>query len=141
MKFITHWLDVRAYLHSGQQPRYLIKREPSQGSVQHRGSMGTYWVPANPLFGDNPGWTVCSSGEMVLVPISGYVTVSHSIAEVFGMGVQIGLAAVASLRSQTPDPVIEAVLALGHECSSLTDLSAELPKQFQCYVGIALRTK
>ncbi len=143
--FNTQWIDVRQHLASGQQPVFLLERPLLHGQSSKGGvfgiaevaRVGDYWVPEDdPITGDGK-WAVCRSGTHVRVPILAYRTQERALASIWGLGVQLGLAALASIRQHTSDPPTELHMILGHECS---DLAPQF-SAFRCYVGIAIRTK
>jgi hypothetical protein len=136
------WIDITPYLISGEQPIYMLQRpkahsEPKAwaGSTQIA-CLGEFWVPQGPVFGGEQAWSVTKTGDMVRVPVFAY-KVPRSLASIWGMALQIGLAAVADLRHHTNDIPSEVTLVLGSDC---TDLSP-MEEMYRCYAGIAIRTK
>lgn len=143
MDFKIEWVDVRPYLHSGQQPVFMLPRETHGTTKQTYGfnaaevaKLGEHWVPQGSVDGEVP-WGVTRAGDMVRIPLWGYKTTSRSFAEIWGMGLRIGMAALSQLRQYTNDVPKAAVLVLGHD---VTDL-APLEDAFRCYVGVAVQTK
>jgi len=143
MKFDVQWCNVLPNLITGVPPSYVIERELLHGvnphgsvfNVAEVSRVGRYVVPQTPVLIENIRWGVTNSDQYVRIPIFAYRTKGRSLSEIWGLGIQIGLAAAESLRSIDPLPPKSAVLVLGHEC---TDLSPE--DAFRCYVGVAFRT-
>ncbi len=140
--FNTQWVDVRPYLAQGQEPIFLLERPLLHGHSAKGGvfgiaevaRLGDFWVPtADPIRTDG-GWSLCKTGTHARVPILAYRTTERALSAIWGLGLQLGLAALAALRTKTPEPPTEMHMILGHEC---TDLTAG----FRCYVGLAIRTK
>lgn len=143
MKFDVQWCNVLPNLVTGIPPSFMLERELLHGT-NPKGSVfnvaevvrvGRFMVPQTPVLLDQVKWAMTDSGQYVRVPIFAYRTNGRSLSEIWGLGIQIGLAAAESLRSIDPQPPKSAILVLGHEC---TDLSPE--EAFRCYVGVAFRT-
>lgn len=143
MKFVVEWIDVRAFLQIREQPVYMIKRPLAHGdnpkgnvfNVAEIAKVGEHWVPQADVFNDAQ-WSFTKAGDMVRVPIVAY-KVDRTLASILGLGLQIGLAAVADLRNYTSDVPHTVILVIGHECTDL----APAENLFRCYVGLALQTK
>lgn len=144
MLFETVWMDVSPYLLSGAPPVAVYQRPLAHGtspkvagwSAAQIARVGDFWVPQGPVLGEGPGWSVSKGGDYVRIPVFAYKTQQRALSTIFGLGIQIGLAALADLRNHTQDVPRGAVLVLGHECH---DLAPE--DTFRCYVGVAVRTK
>lgn len=80
-------------------------------------------------------WGVCRVGPEYVIPMYGYRTLEASLAGVWGLGVQLGLMALAAVRDREVTLPLEAVLILGEQC---TDLRPTIDG-FQCYLGLAFR--
>lgn len=143
MNFTVHWIDVRPNVLSGQQPVFLLQR-PSHGT---KGStygfasaevarLGEYWVPQAPVLSGD-AWSFTRTGELVRIPVHAYKTEQRAIASLWGLALQVGMAAMLELRNHTPDIPQEVTLVLGHECTDL--YPAE--EAFRGYVGLAFKTK
>lgn len=139
--FDVRWIDVKPYLLTGEQPVIIIPRpkahnEPKAwAGTSEVACLGEYWMPQGPVFGEQMEWSVTRTGDVIRVPVYAY-KVHRSLASIFALGVQIGMAALAELRHHTREAAREAVLVLGNECTDLTQEDS-----FRCYVGIAIRTK
>lgn len=139
------WLDVRPHLAQGQQPVVLVQRpllhgESAKGGVfgiAEVARLGTYWVPEADVLTTDGGWTFAKSGAHVRAPVIAYRTPERALASIWGLGIQIGVAALASLRARTDAVPTECHLLLGHECSDLSPHASA----FRCYVGLAIRTE
>lgn len=143
MEVDLSWIDVTPYLASGRQPFFPLPRDKAHGGAKawaggtQIGTVGEFWVlQGDPLAGDAP-FAVVRSGDVVVVPVLAYRTAFRALPALFGLGLQIGLAAATQLRNHTRDVPKSACLVLGHDC---TDLTPEADA-FRCYVGLAFRTK
>lgn len=142
--FNIQWVDVRPYLAVGQQPVFLLERPLLHGNSAKAGVFGiaevarsgTFWVPEDDPIQADGRWAVTKTGTHVRVPILAYCTKERALASIWGLGVQLGLASLASLRQHTSDAPTELHMILGHEC---TDLSPAGLSAFRCYVGLAVR--
>ena len=151
MRFEVKWVDVTPHLLARQQPVIseavltgLIRRDQvHQGpkawaGPSQVGTVGDYWVVKSPLLGDEPAEFAPSLfGEAVAVPMFAYKTSQLALADLFGLGVQIGMAAIADLRNHTRDEPKVVHLVLGHECTDLRPAEEAL----RAYVGIAVQTR
>ncbi|MCI0420753.1 MAG: hypothetical protein L0312_16255 [Acidobacteria bacterium] len=133
MDYLIRWIDVTPNLTSGQQPVFMLERPYLHDSGKVR--TGTFWVPQASLEDPSTQWSVTESGDFVRVPVMAYRTRERAMSLILGTGLQLGIAAIMSLRHHTQDEPISAVLLLGHEVSDLPDKNA-----FRVYVGLALRT-
>lgn len=137
----VRWIDVTPYLVASEQPVIILPRPKAHQQVKawagntQVAHMGEFWVPQGPVVGGAQEWACTRTGEVVRVPVYAY-KVHRSLASIFGLGLQIGMAAVADLRHHTNDVPQSVTLVLGTDC---TDLPAE--NSFRCYAGIAIRTK
>lgn len=137
------WLDVRPHLAAGRQPVVLVERPLLHGQSAKGGvfgiaevaRLGTYWVPEGDVLNTDGAWAVTKSGAHVRVPVLAYRTPERALASIWGLGLQLGLAALDSLRARTPLPPAECHVFLGHECTDL----APHESAFRCYVGLAFR--
>lgn len=143
--FHFQWVDVRPFLAQGVQPVALVERPLLHGQSAKGGVFGiaevaregTFWVPnADPVTTDG-NWAETHTGNHVRVPILAYRTGDRALAAIWGLGVQLGLAALASLRHRTDAPPVGCHLFIGHECTDL----APAASAFRCYVGLAIRVK
>lgn len=143
IEFDVRWLDVKPNLASGVLPVYLLERPlmhnqpkawagPSEVARE-----GTYHVPQLAAFGDNPMWVVTAAGPVVRVPVHAYRTNVRSLATIWAVGLQVGLALVDSFRSHNREPIKQIVLVLGEDC---TDLVTEGHDAFRAYAGVAIKT-
>lgn len=136
---VPHWLDLTANLASGQMPVHLIERPP----MHHEGKAwagsteiardGEFYVPQLDAYQLDPMWVVTKSGQYVRVPVHAYRARARSLAAIWGVGVEVGLALLESFRNHTSAPVGEVHLVLGNDCTDLGD-------GFRCYLGLAIKT-
>lgn len=140
----VQWFDVTPFVVSGDQPTVHLRREPvNDGSkpwagTTQRGSDSEYWVATGGFFGGEPAeFSLTRTGETVRVPMFAYKTQHMALPALFGLGVQIGLAAVADLLHHTRDQPKVAHLVIGHQCTDLRPAE----EAFRCYIGIALQTR
>lgn len=139
------WLDVRPHLAAGRQPVVLVERPLLHGQSAKGGvfgiaevaRLGTYWVPNADVITTDGGWQFTKSGAHVHVPVIAYRTPERALSSIWALGLQLGMAAIESLRRRTPDLPAECHLLLGHECTDLLPAAAA----FRCYVGFAIRTE
>jgi hypothetical protein len=144
--FNIQWVDVRPYLAAGQQPVFLLERPLLHGNSPRGGIFGiaevaregVFWVPNTDPVTTDGGWTQTLTGAHVRIPVLAYRTQERAIAGIWGLGLQLGFAAMLKLRQRTEDMPESLHIVLGHEC---TDLASEGVDAFRCYVGIAIRTK
>jgi hypothetical protein len=122
---LTHWIDVRKHLIEGLQPVFFLNRDTD--------GTGAYWVATSPVLDGTGEFSLTRASDHVRVPVFAYRTI-RSHAALFGVGVEIGIAALAALRHHTTTGPAAAVLVLGTECHDLPDENA-----FRCYVGVAFR--
>lgn len=145
MEWQFQWVDVRPYLAQGVQPVFMLERPLLHGHAAKGGVFGvaevartgTYWVPEDDPLTTDGHWAVTKAGAHVRVPVLAYRTPERALASIWGLGVQLGAAAVASLARRTPARVLAAHLILGHECSDLTPHASA----FRCYVGLAIQVE
>lgn len=144
MEFNVKWLDLSNLIAAQTMPVGLLKRKRNHaGDKPWSGTteiafVGEYWTLDAPLFGAQPpGMSVTIIGEVVRIPMFAYRTQYRSLASIFGLGLQIGVASVAELRKYTSDVPTTAHLVLGSDC---TDLGPG-EDGYRCYVGISLQTK
>lgn len=138
------WFDVTPFVVSQSQPTVHLRREPANdgskpwaGSTQ-LGSISEYWVATGGLMGEQPAeFSLTRTGETVRVPMFAYRTGHLAMPALFGLGVQIGLAAIADLRHHTRDEPKVAHLVIGHQCTDLRPAE----EAYRCYIGIALQTR
>lgn len=146
MKFEVRYVDVSAYLAAGKQPVMMLERALAHGHEAKGGLFGSaevgrpgaYWVPKSPILlstgvSEAITWSVTYTGAHVHVPIEAYRTNEKALANVVGLGVQIGLVAMDSLGQYTRERPTVVVLLIGHECQVVEDA-------FRCFVGMAIRT-
>lgn len=140
--FPVQWVDVTPFLLSQQQPVVLIRREPVHSGPKawaggsQVGSTNKFWVPTSGLFGTEPAqFAVTQAGEAARVPMFAYKTGHFALPDLFGLGVQIGMAALADLRHHTRDNPVAVHLVIGHQCTDLRPAE----EAFRCYIGIAFR--
>jgi hypothetical protein len=140
---VAHWLDLTANLQQGIMPVHLIERPPihDQGKAWAGSTEiardGEFYVPQLDCYRLDPLWVVTKSGTHVRVPVHGYLTRARSLAAIFGVGLEIGLAFMESFRNHSTAAVQEVHLVLGNDC---TDLALEGRDAFRCYVGLAIKT-
>jgi len=142
MDFDVRWRDFGDHLAAGVQPVIMLEREKADHARAWAGQTqisptGTFWVPTSPLISvEHIDWAFTDYGDFVRVPVFNYDTQDRSLPHIFGTGLQIGMAAIDSLRHHTQDAPKAVVMFLGHECQDLPG-----GKGFRCFVGIAIRTK
>lgn len=143
MKFDVRWLDVRTNLLTEQQPVYMLERPLLRGSDSKGGVFnvaevaraGTFWVPQTPVVAEQVSWVMTEIEQWVRVPIHAYRTNERALASIWGLGIQIGMASIESLRCYTQEIPLVATLVLGHEVTDmLSDTNA-----FRCYIGVAIQ--
>lgn len=143
MKTSVNWIDVTNHLATGQQPVVMLERPLLYGDdprgpgfrVAQVARVGHFWAPQGPLVGDAPQWALTREGQYVRVPVFAYRTAHRAASAILATGLEIGMAAVDTLRQYTGERPEEVTLVLGHEC---TDMPAE--SCFRCYVGVCIRT-
>jgi hypothetical protein len=149
MEYHVEWVDVSQFIRSGQAPVFMLTRQKAhENSKAWAGPseiarLGEHWVPQGPVLG-GVTWTLTKQGDFVRIPVSAYKT-QRALSSIWGLGLQIGMAATDELRKHTGDVPIRAVLVLGRECTDLAvdpiTGAATGDDSFRCYVGIALQTK
>jgi len=97
------------------------------------GGDGDCWVPTGSPLDPQVEFSVVRAGDFVRVPINAYAVPQRSMAALFGLGMQIGLAAVERLRKHIRGPIKEATLVLANDVS-------DLGTGFRCYAGVVLKT-
>lgn len=146
MIVVPHWIDPTPNLASGVKPTLVLERELAHGTKPNGGLFnqskvartGEFWVAQTSVVSEPVLWTFCREGDFVRIPVSAYRSATRYASSVLAVGLEIGLAAMASLRKHTPvDPLI-VHLVLGNQC---TDLSPYGEDAYRCYVGIAIQTK
>lgn len=130
MIFNVQWIDVTESLARQVQPVIVTARAGELGSSE-------LWCPQGNVLDGTAQFNVTRLGDAVRVPVWAYQTERVSLGDLFGLGLQIGLAAVTELRKVTQISPTHAYLYIGHECQDLRP-SAEC---FRAFIGIALRTK
>lgn len=144
IQFNVKWYNVTPNLLSQTQPVIDVLVERERNHDQRRawaggsqvGRPGEFWVPVSDLLVPEINWSVSKSGEAVRVPLHAYKT-DRALASLFGLGVTLGMTAIAALSDKTRDKPLEVILVIGHDC---TDLSPA-EDAFRCYIGVAIRTK
>lgn len=121
-QFNFAWYDVAPFLAGTDAPHVML---PFDASF-------TYLVPVSPVLLPEVSCAPVSVGDALRVPMYAYRTPTRSIAAVFGLGTQIGMAALAAVLHYRRDPPAAVDLVLGHECTDLGDC-------FRCYAGVAVR--
>lgn len=146
LEFTPIWYDL-AKLAPGDEPVVMLERPLLHGDDPRSGTFaaaevartGTYWVPQLPVVGRppevRPDWKMTRTGPVVRVPLHWY-TVPRALSYIWGLGVQVGLAAAAELRGFEARPPRRAVLVLGTDCVDMTPLAGKA--EFRCLVGLAL---
>src|SRR5262245_28009990 len=100
--------------------------------------VGNFWVPSRPVLGaGDPGWELTCQGQYVAVHVVAYRTIDRTLANVLTLGLSLGLAAMASLRQDTADPIQVLHLVLGHD---VEDLAIAGVQALRCHVGLAVQT-
>lgn len=140
----VHWVDVTPFLLNQTQPVVLVRRQPVHdgakawaGSSQI-GSISSFWVPTTGLLGEEPAvFSPTTGGDAVRVPMFAYKTQHLALPDLFGLGVQIGMAAMADLRQHTRDEPRAVQLVIGHQCTDLRPAE----EAFRVYIGIALQMR
>lgn len=143
MKYAIHWIDVTENLTTQQQPVFLLERPLAHGShakghlfnVAEVARLGTYWTPTSDLNTDPVRWSKTASGQYVRIPVFGYRTRQSAEAAIFGMAIQLGITALASLQQQVNVPILSTYLVLGHQVHHLG------PEGYRGYLGLAFQTK
>lgn len=133
------FIEMAPYLAAMEQPIFMLPRDApghdrawaGQTEVAHRGA---FWVPAGSVLDPKPDWRLTRAGEAVRVPIVAYRTSYRALSAILATGMQLGLAAVLSLRQYTAEPPKTVTLVLGDVCQ---DLGAETG--YRCFVGIAVK--
>lgn len=142
MKFEVAWIDVNEHLRTQQQPVHMHQRPLAHNEAKawagpsKVGRLGEFWTVQRMGDDGKIAFSVCRDGDFVRVPIIAYQTKERALASLFGLGVQIGLAAGVELRNHVAESPIEVLMVIGSECHDLPDASA-----FRCYIGISMRTK
>lgn len=137
------WVDLAPHLAAAEQPAYMYPRPALHAGGQARvgtsdvARTGRFHVPKYALLSAaTPAWAVTQGGDMVRIPVWAFRTTNRSEAAVWGLGIQVGIEAVAALaKAGVREPVTQVVLVLG---GTVTDLAPD--DAYRCYVGIALRT-
>jgi len=144
MIFEPYWVDVKPFLLNKQQPVFILPREaahsgPKAWAGQSKvGTMGEFWVPHGDLLGGGQvEFAPTVVGEAIRIPVWAYRTTHRALPAVFGLGLQIGMAAIAQLRNHTSESPKQIHLVMGGECTDLQPAE----ESFRCYIGIAVRTK
>ena len=143
MIFEPHWVDVTPFLLKREQPVFILPRESAHSEpkawagASKVGTVGEFWVPHGDLLGGEAVFAPTTAGEAVRIPVWAYQTVRRTLPDIFGLGLQIGMAAIAEMRKYTRDEPRRVHLVLGHECTDLLPAA----ESFRCYIGIAVRTK
>lgn len=144
MDFRVQWVDVTPFLLSREQPVALIRREPvhvgekAWAGQSQVGSTDQFWVPRSDLLADAVAeFSPSCVGDAVRVPMFAYKTSELALAELFGLGVQIGMAAVVHLRHHTQDTPRRVHLVIGHQVTDLRPAE----NAFRAYIGIAVQTR
>lgn len=142
MKIEVVWMDVTEHLRRGEQPVYLVERpkaheEPKAwAGTSEIARVGEFWT----LQALKPDGSIelskCVMGDLVRIPINGFLTGERALAAVWGLGLQVGLATIAELRKHTSDVPSELKLVLGHEVHDMNPQPA-----YRCYAGVCLRTQ
>lgn len=142
--FDVQWVDVTPFLLTKEQPVVLVRRELAHGGqkawagASQIGTPGEFWVPTTGLLGPDPAeFSVSTIGDAVRVPMNAYKTAHYALPDLFGLGVQIGMAAVIDLRNHTMDVPKAVRLVIGHQCTVMRPAE----ESFRCYIGISLQTK
>lgn len=143
--FDVKWADLTQNHLSGVQPVYMLRRERAHqeqkawAGKSEVASIGEFWVPQEAVLAlpETHAFAVTKVGDCVRIPLFAYKTGHLSLASLFGLGVQIGMAALAELRNYTSDAAKSVVLILGHEVTDLRPAE----DAFRCYVGIAVQTR
>lgn len=143
IEFDVKWFDLTPNILSGEQPAAFIDRpknhqnQKAWAGKSQVAAVGEFWVPQGPTLDQAPEYTLTVVGDHVRVPVHAYRTLNAGVAAIFGLGVQIGLAAITHLRNHTDDVPKRVTLILGHQCTDLRPAD----DAFRCYVGIAVQTK
>lgn len=130
MQFQTYRVDVAPSLTSGVQPALALPL-PAHAELL---------VAIGPIFfGDESvRWGLVRVGAEYVIPMYGYKTLEASPAAIWGLGVQLGITALAAAQAKFDriNP-IEAVLVLGDQYTDLRPAESA----FRCYLGVAFRVK
>lgn len=139
----VHWIQIGFSLLSEQMPIHVIERPPmhEQAKAWSGGTEvareGTYHVPQLDAFQVDPRWARTATGRYVRIPVSAYRTSSRSLASIWGLGLQVGMAFLDAFRSHNVEEIKQLTLVLGDDC---TDLAPQGFDAFRCYVGVAIKT-
>lgn len=140
----VQWVDVTPFLLNREQPTVLIRRQPVHDGAKawagqsQVGSISSFWVPTSGLLGEEPAvFAPATGGDAVRVPMFAYKTQHLALPDLFGLGVQIGMAALSDLRHHTRDEPRAVQLVIGHQCTDLRPAE----EAFRCYIGIAFQMR
>jgi len=123
----TQWVDVNPFLLKEIQPVVTLPRNPNEQQA--------VYVPVTSLLVEGPTeYAFTQIGSFVRVPIVAYKTTHLALPDIFGLGVQLGIAAVDKLRTQHDKTPKNVQLVIGHQCTDLRPGE----EAFRCYIGIAL---
>lgn len=139
MEFDVRWVDVRDHVAANIQPTFMYERPTigHAGSVSRGGvpRQGEFYTVVSHALAEKVDFSLCRAGDMVRIPIFAYRTSDRAQAAVWGMGVQVGVAAAAALNATYRLIPQSCVLVLGHDCTDMPGANA-----FRCYVGLSFRT-
>ena len=93
----------------------LRRRGADRGGIAEVARTGVFWVPEDDPLTTDGRWAVTKVGTHVRVPILAYRTPERALASIWALGVQLGLAAAASLGRRTPAKPAAAHMIFGHE--------------------------
>jgi hypothetical protein len=149
MQYNVQWLDVTNNLATGVQPIYMFKRqllhgtEPKGGvfNVAQVACRGEFWIPqGNLLRGCPVQFAHTKQGEWVRIPMFDYPSQVRSVADVFRVGIQLGVElasrAIQQIQTRTNRVVDHTVMILGHDKTDINLLDGT--PAFRCYAGLAL---
>lgn len=140
----VQWVDPNYYIANGiAEPVFNLERPLLHGENARGGvfgvaevaRVGTFWVPKSDPITTDGNWSQTKSGMYVSIPIRAYRTQERGLASIWSLGLQLGLAALLSVRQRTEKIPSECHMILGHEC---TDMAPKF-SCFRCYVGLAFR--
>lgn len=137
LEFDIRWVSTASHVQLRQQPSLLLQRSAFP--------MSRLWVPQcsplDPLSGDTEQdrrrWRYTTRGDVVRVPMHAIRTQAGvggpAPAALWSAGLQVGLAALASLQAMHPQARPQrCVLVLGDQCDLQSDYT------YRCYFGLAL---
>lgn len=138
MQFQVNWVDISKYLASMTQPVIDVDAAALISRDQSGGSVGEFWTPIDPLLTDEPTrYAVTRAGEVVRIPMQAYKTKFMALSDLFGLGVQLGMSAIAGLRNYESNLPRTSYLIIGRDVTDLRPTE----DSFRVYIGMSFKTK